>query len=112
MSKNTLRDKLDQRCKKLMDALKLEMEDIDFICITSDLWSGAKRGFMGITASWLLEDLTRKSVALACPRMAGSHTFDKIAMILEKTVDQFGIHHKTVGCVTDSGKILNSYLDD
>ena len=35
---------LDCKCKKLMDSLKDEMERVDYVCTTADLWTGAKRG--------------------------------------------------------------------
>ena len=104
MCQNTLRKHLDKKCKEVLDGIKAEMEKVDFICTTADLWSGAKRGFCGITASWLLDDLSRKSVTIACPRMKGTHSHDKIAMVLESTGLKFAIQDKIVGCVTDSGK--------
>ena len=104
MSVDTLKKRLDEKCKKVMNNIKNEMERADFICLTADLWTGAKRGFIGITASWLLDDLSRKSVTLACPRMKGTHSYDKIAMALESTGLKYAIQEKTVGCVTDSGK--------
>ena len=59
---------------------------------------------MGITASWLLDNLTRKTVVIACPRMKGTHSYDKIAQVLESAGHKYAIQDKICGCVTDSGK--------
>lgn len=41
-------------------------------------------------STWLDEDLKRHSLALACQRFAGTHSYDRIAETLED------IHKKTI----------------
>ena len=50
-----------------------EAEEVDHICLTADLWSSRRRGFLGVTAHWLTRDLKRKSYALACQRFKGTN---------------------------------------
>ena len=72
---------------------------------------------MGVTAHWIREDLSRISVALACIRFKGSHTFDAIAEQLFNIDSDFGLdHHNIAFTVTDNGsnfvKAFNECQDD
>ena len=59
--------------------------------------------FPGVTCHWVLQDGSRKKSALACRRMIGRHTFDKIAKELVGVMHSFSIQNKTTGCTTDGG---------
>ena len=47
MNKKTLLKMLIEKCAGIMDSLKKEMSEVDYVVLTADIWKGAKRGFMG-----------------------------------------------------------------
>jgi len=58
---------------------------------------------MGVTVHWLDPiNLERSSKALACRRMFGRHTFENIAELLEKILNEFNLQNKTTLIVTDN----------
>jgi hypothetical protein len=67
--------------------------------ISFDGWTtkGGKRGFLGVVAHYVNStgDLTDPPIAL--PQLTGAHTGKKIAEIVGKTLQQFGINLCTVG---------------
>ena len=101
----TLLKRMEEQFTKMKSEMVQFFSNLDHVCITSDLWTGSKRGYLGITAHWLNDDLTRGSCALACTRMKGSHTNDAIAKAIEDTLVEFGLQNKCHfgGCVTDNG---------
>lgn len=57
-----------------------------------------------MTAHWIdPEKMTRKSAALACRRIIGSHTFDKLAEVMHDVFTDYGIEGKISSTVTDNG---------
>lgn len=59
---------------------------------------------MGVTAHWIdAESLERKSVALACRRVTGRHTYEVVADALEDVHSKFNLRGKVTLTVTDSG---------
>ena len=51
--------------------------------------------------------MVRKSIAIACRRFPGAHTFDRIANILNEIYDEFGLPAtKIVSTTTDNGANL------
>ncbi|XP_065325252.1 uncharacterized protein LOC135931873 [Gordionus sp. m RMFG-2023] len=74
---------------------------------------------MGITAHWITrETLERQSRSLACRRMPGTFSFDKIAELLEEVYREYGISNKLIATVTDNASNLklnaidNDFEDD
>lgn len=58
---------------------------------------------MGVTAHYICpETLKRKSVALACRRMIGRHTYDLLADIIETVLNEYQILLKVTKAVTDN----------
>ncbi|KAK8771923.1 hypothetical protein V5799_024833 [Amblyomma americanum] len=59
---------------------------------------------MGVAVHWIdRNSLSRRSLALACRRFAGRHTYDKIGELLEDIRQDFDISHdKIVATVTDN----------
>ena len=94
MSYETLMKKMSKNFSAMKINLRKEFEQTDHICITADLWTGSKRGYLGVTAHWLDVDLNRISCGLACKRMKGSHTFDTIATSIESILLEFGLQNK------------------
>lgn len=51
---------------------------------------------------WLDSNLERHNKALACRRMLGRHTYDNIAEILDRIVNEFNLQNKITLIVTDN----------
>ena len=117
MSRPTLRKNLDSKFEIILKTNKDHIQKSVSICTTADIWSCLKRSYMGVTAHWIREDLSRISVALACKRFKGSLTFDVIAEKLFNIHSDFGLdHHNIDFTVTDNGsnfvKAFNECQDD
>ncbi len=97
------------------------------VCLTADVWGSKHRSFLGVTAHWIETVdgvIQRHSCALACKRFTGkvlilflifliyrsnlfciqgSHTYDKIASLINQIMDDFNLHGKVTFIVTDNG---------
>ena len=67
----------------LKEELKAKLATEDYFCTTADCWTSRRRGFIGITAHRLDQDLKRKSVCLAVHQIKGRHTYDVLAKVME-----------------------------
>uniref|UniRef100_A0A3B3B5W3 HAT C-terminal dimerisation domain-containing protein n=1 Tax=Oryzias melastigma TaxID=30732 RepID=A0A3B3B5W3_ORYME len=94
---------LENEYKKMKAALKLALDDVQFVSTTADIWTANNRSYMGVTIHWFNQDtLERHKAALACKRVRGRHTFDVIAAELEQIHSSFGVLNKVVATVTDN----------
>lgn len=58
---------------------------------------------MGVTVYWLDPiNLVKSSKALACWRMFGRYTFENLAELLDKILNEFNLQKKTTLIVTDN----------
>nr|XP_044250968.1 uncharacterized protein LOC108054111 [Drosophila takahashii] len=81
-----------------------KLNSVKFVCTTADIWSTKKRSFFGYTCHWLDNNFQRHSVALACSRMAGSHTFHRVAEFVQRINDDFHLSNEQIVCtITDNG---------
>lgn len=105
-SRRTLNRRIEENERAMIQYVKQQLGQADFVCTTADAWTGFKnrRSFLGVTAHILNDDLSRKSFALACRFFPGKHTYDRIGNLLSKIHDEFGINaNKITCCVTDNG---------
>lgn len=111
--------------KKLVDTLVLEFNilkngqineysEIQYFCLTADLWSSRRRAFLGVTIHWICpKTLTRKKNALACRRMRGKHTGEVLAANLDEIIKSFEIPiRKILRIITDGGSNFKKAFDD
>ncbi|XP_071582354.1 uncharacterized protein [Temnothorax nylanderi] len=104
MCRKTLRAKLCQLYFDMKTALENELAKIEYISTTADLWSKAKRSYLGITVHWINPGtLKRESAALACRRMKGRHTFDVLAKEINSVFLEYHIQNKVCCVTTDNG---------
>lgn len=105
MSRTTAMKKISVLSTNFFDNIKSSLQDMPFVCTTADIWSSKKKSFLGVTCHWIdQQSLQRKSIALACRRFSGTHSFDKIAEMLEDINNSFGLSEtKIIGTVTDNG---------
>ena len=94
---------LDKRYTECMCNIKSQLESVQFVCTTADIWSGRRRSFLGVTAHWISTNYERKSAALACRRFAGEHSFATITDLLKSIHTEFGLTEtQIVATVTDN----------
>ncbi len=104
MSRTTVRRKIDSATSKMKERLKNEMKKVPYIATTTDCWTARRRSFIGVTAHWLdLCSFERRSAALACRQLRGSHTFDALAAVLTDIHAEYEISLKVVRTTTDNG---------
>lgn len=104
ISRGTVTKKIFDLSKKHIDETKLILQNVQYVCTTADIWSSKKRSFLGVTCHWLDSDtLQRKSVALACRRFSGTHSFDRIAELIDEIHGNFNLNYnKITATVTDN----------
>ena len=94
-------EQFDELCQNLRDIFA----KCDVIAVSADGWSGGgNRGFLGVSATWLDQDLNRKNADIACRRMKGCHNFEALAATLEQILVDFLIHNKTTTATTDNAR--------
>lgn len=103
MSRTTLRDRIEKKTVQMKAKVKNAMQNIKYISTTTDCWTAHRQSFIGVTAHWIEpESLERCSVALACRRMKGSHTYDVLAEALNDIHMEYNIREKIVRTTTDN----------
>ncbi|XP_062305904.1 uncharacterized protein LOC134010055 [Osmerus eperlanus] len=104
MSRTTVRRKIDSATSKMKESLKKEMKKVPYIATTTNCWTARRRSFIGVTAHWLDPcSFERRSAALACRQLRGSHTFDALAAVLTDIHAEYEISLKVVRTTTDNG---------
>ena len=102
MSRPTLSMQLSDRRERLIFDLNEHLSSVKYVCATSDAWSTCGRGYLGVTAHWMVEDtVIRHSAALACRRFKGAHTIDVIAECLSDINIEYNLMSsstKIIGC--------------
>ena len=107
MSRTTLRDRMENNTKQMKARVTHAMENIKYIATTTDCWTAHRQSFIGVTAHWIEPDgLERCSVALACKRLKGAHTFDVLAWALNDIHTEYNIRDKIVRTTTDNASNL------
>ncbi|XP_040063760.1 uncharacterized protein LOC115330107, partial [Ixodes scapularis] len=104
MSRRSLGRRIDEEWEKFLDDAREKLSGQSYVATTADIWSTHHRSFMVVTVHWIDADtLSRRSLALACRRFPGSHTYDRIAEMLEDIRQSFDIsREKVVATVTDN----------
>ncbi|KYN09969.1 hypothetical protein ALC57_17907 [Trachymyrmex cornetzi] len=105
LTRNTLKKKIDIIYRENMEIIKNHLKNVQYVCTTADIWTAPDRRFIGVTAHWLCEkSLKRKSAALACKTIKGTHTGEVVATELSRIHALFGLNNeKIVATVTDNG---------
>ncbi|KAJ8950034.1 hypothetical protein NQ314_008040 [Rhamnusium bicolor] len=96
-SRRTLTRRISEMSQERKSKLKMELQNVQYVCTTTNIWSGKRKSFFGVTCHWIADCLHRYSVALACRRFTGIHSFDRIANFIEDMHITYGIdNHKVV----------------
>lgn len=80
------------------------IENQNFICLTSDIWSSNNRSYLGMTCHYINEtNYNRHSYVLACKRIKGSHTHLNISKVITQIMQEYKINCEKVShVVTDN----------
>lgn len=83
------------------ETLGLMVQDIPFFGLTTDGWTGRNGSqFVSLTASFITDDWSCKTVTLACRELNESHTAVHIAGLLRDVLDEYNIDLKRIGSIT------------
>ena len=100
---------IDEAFDQNRAALKKELQHIDTVVDTADIWSSFRKAFMGTTVNWIdPKTLNRKHDVLGCTRMFGAHTSASVGQYVGKALDSLGVRKKTKFCITDGAKNMKA----
>lgn len=104
MCRKTLMQRIYREFAVMKESVISKLINVDTVCTTADIWSAQNRSFFGVTCHWIDKDtLERHSVALACTRLKGRHTYDAVAAKLNEIHAEYRIQNKVKSTVTDNG---------
>ena len=104
ISRPTVRTRIEASAIQMRKNVILRLSEVSCVATTTDCWTAHQQSFIGVTAHWIDEGtLERRSAALACKRLKGSHTFDVVAGALDDIHCQYRIRGQVVRTTTDSG---------
>lgn len=104
MSRRSLVRKIEDEYEVTVTKLKSNLNNIQYVCTTADIWSTKRRSYLGVTCHWIDTNLGRHSATLACRRFSGTHSYDRVADLLEEIHLQYNLcSPKVVATVTDNG---------
>lgn len=104
MSRPKLMKKLNESFVRMKNKINETLIKNKYFCTTADVWSTKHRSFFGYTCHWLDEKFQRKSIALACKRFHGMHSYERIAEMITSINSEYDLNHsKIVATVTDNG---------
>ncbi|XP_043269904.1 uncharacterized protein [Venturia canescens] len=105
LSARTVGRRIEQTFLKTVADISAELANVSFVCTTADTWSSRHRRFVGMTVHWIDElTMERKSYAIACRRLKGDHSYDRVAESIKDIHASYGLSETQVfATVTDNG---------
>jgi len=103
--------KIHDQAAKLKEDIISVLNKCDTVNATVDIWSDRQtRSFFGITAHVMVEDdsLQLRTYTLACERILGRHTGEKISNVFDGIMEEFQIKNKIDYIVTDNASNMKS----
>ena len=102
-SRSLTRDHLPQLMEQEKKKLQDQLQESDWVGITTDLWSSrTNSAFMTITVHFLSKEWTLETKVLACERFSERHTGENLKERLEATLDSYNVKNKVVAVTTDN----------
>ncbi|XP_039969731.1 E3 SUMO-protein ligase ZBED1-like [Bactrocera tryoni] len=109
-SRSHLRDEvIPSQYESLKNKLHSVLNDIDFVAITTDLWtSKANEGYITVTCHLVLNSFTLESAILATRQLLDTtnHNAINISETLKGVLDDWGVTNKVVCVVTDNDAVM------
>jgi len=117
MSSKSLKLQIEKLYLSMVDNITNTLSSVLYVSTTADCWTKGKKSYIGVTCHWINSiSFKRESVALACCRLQGRHTYDVIAKALYKIHTTYKIQNKIVSTTTDNGsnfvKAFNTYTNN
>jgi len=117
MSSKSLKLQIEKLYLSMVDNITNTLSSVLYVSTTADCWTKGKKSYIGVTCHWInSKSFKRESVALACCRLQGHHTYDVIAKALYKIHSTYKIQNKIVPTTTDNGsnfvKAFNTYTNN
>ncbi|XP_057339703.1 uncharacterized protein LOC130677118 [Microplitis mediator] len=108
ISRRTVCRRVDQVYDHNKNMIKNIIKNHDYVSTSVDIWSNSSYRFIGLCVNWIDVKTFQPCVAaLACSRLQGTHSFDRIAQKIREIHDDYGISRsKIVATVTDNAKNL------
>ena len=104
ISRPTLRATIQAASTQMKKAVVSHLSAVSYVATTTNCWTAHQRSFIGVICHWIDEEtFERRSAALACQRLRGSHMFDVLAGALDDVHCQYGLRGKVVRTTTDCG---------
>lgn len=104
ISITAVRSRIEEAAYQMRRTLMSHLSNVSYVATTTDCWTAHQQCYMGVTIHWIDEEtLERRSAALACKKLKGSHTFDVLASALDDLHCRYKIRGKVVKTTTDSG---------
>lgn len=103
--RQSLRKRMDERFKLMNENLKKELDRVKYVAGFADGWSKYRRGFLGMTCTWIEpKTLERFFAGLSLRRIKGSHTHRRLAEEMSNILQEYGLKNgKMTKITTDSG---------
>lgn len=97
------------RYKKYIEELKVFLEKISFIAVTTDLWKNLKlEYFLTITGHFYLENFEYTSLILSFRKFSVAHDANNIRKFIIQELTRLNILNKVVSITTDNEAAVKS----
>lgn len=104
LSRQTVAKRLKKNYKEYITNLKLILNQINKIALTSDLWQNRNgTHFLTLTAHFFDLNLEYVSLIISFKRFTGRKLSDKLERFITKELDKLNISDKIVSITTDNG---------
>lgn len=90
---------------QMVENVSKELASVPHLCTTADAWSKHRRGYLGMTCTWLNpKTIQREIIALSVRRLKGRHTHKHLAAAMKKVHEKFKLKPNVIRkTITDSG---------
>ena len=108
----TVRRRIQQREKSVVDDLRKRIQKTERIAIAIDGWSalGLKAAFLAIKGYWIDSDWVRHEELLGFPVISGNHTGANLGQIVNKVITRLGCQGKLIAVTTDNASNNNTMV--
>ena len=112
LPQTTLRRRLQQRQKFVVDDLRRRIQKTDRIAIAIDAWSalGLKAAFLAIKGYWIDQNWVKHEELLGFPVISGNHTGANLGQIVNTVISSLGCQGKVIAVTTDNASNNNTLV--
>ncbi|XP_072389901.1 E3 SUMO-protein ligase ZBED1-like [Diabrotica undecimpunctata] len=105
------RDLMDRKYKDIIEKVKVQMSQAEFVCLTTDTWtSRSVDNYMAITAHYIDKDWILRTVLLGCFHFSNQHTSENLRNQIINVVQEWEIANKIQAIVTDNARNITSAI--